>query len=93
MMAYFPNATSAEMAMEDNCFQCKNRKIREDEDTEGCPISDVHYRGNYIQCKNSDIKAILEILWPTKNNHPGKCSMFEPNGECRGQLTFNSEPS
>ena len=85
-MTYFPNATSAEIAME-HCCLCRNWKIRDGE-TESCPIVDAHYEGNYKQCRNKTIKRILEILWPTKDGFPDKCSMFEHNGECKGQLIF-----
>lgn len=91
-MVYFPNATSSEIAMEKNCYLCCNWKIRYDNETESCPIIDIHYARNYSQCKNGKIKAILEILWPTeKDGFPGRCSMFESNGECKGQLTFNPD--
>ena len=88
-MAYFPNGTSGEIYQEKYCYQCKNWKLREGIAVESCPILDVHFSVNYSQCRNKDIKRILEMLWPTgKDGYPGQCSMFEHNGECEGQMTF-----
>jgi len=90
-MAYFPNGTSGDIYMEKFCFQCRNWKSREDEDkdNEGCPIIDVHFSVNYTQCRNEKIKRILEILIPTgEDGFPRKCPMYEPNGECKGQMIF-----
>jgi len=88
-MAYFPNGSAAEYYMAKYCFQCKNWKLRKDDEVEGCPVIDVHLIGNYDQCENEEIQGLLERLWPSKENgDPDICSMYENNGECIDQMTF-----
>ncbi len=88
-MAYFPNGTSSDIYMEKYCERCLNWIDKNGDGNFGCPILDVHFSVNYSQCRNKDIKRILEILWPTgKDGFPAECSMFRSSGECEGQMTF-----
>ena len=48
--------------MEDWCMRCKNWKQREGEDTEGCPIWDLHLLYNYNESKQ--VAAIRDHFIP-----------------------------
>lgn len=86
-MAYFPNGSSGDYYLAEQCLQCINWRDLKDGRGYGCPIWDAHQDANYDQCKDKKIKALLEILWPTKDDgFPGKCSMFQSNGDCKGQM-------
>lgn len=90
-MAYFSNATEAEMFSARQCFICQHWRVGEDGEDEGCPIYDIHFAYNYDQCRKTEagkvIKEILEMLIPTEKDSlfAGQCSMFEASGECIGQ--------
>ena len=92
-MAYFPNGASGDAYMERWCFRCVN--WRDEEESLGCAVMDLHLISNYDQCGEDDVselyKEVLEHFIPTKDNgFPDKCTMFiEKSGaDITGQMTF-----
>lgn len=87
-MAYFPNGSSGDRYMEQWCERCKNWKRREDEDTEGCPIWDMHLSWNYSTKDKTAMDILNHFIPMDKKYNPLQCRMFETTGECRGQMKF-----
>jgi hypothetical protein len=86
-MAYFSNGSSGDRYMENWCERCRNFKRREDEDTEGCPIWDLHLMYNYNE-NELHAKMRDHFIPMDKKYNPQQCRMFETTGECRGQMKF-----
>lgn len=89
-MAYFPNGTSGEIYLEDWCFQCKNWQQRKDEDGTGCPIMDVHFMFGYSERTRDILNALIPM--DKEGIYPLQCRMYDWNGECRDQMTFEEKP-
>lgn len=81
IMGYFANGTEAMQWQEKNCLRCRNYKIREGEDTVGCPIWDLHFIYAYEVCddEGTPAKVMLDTLIPITENglYNKQCSMFE----------------
>ena len=91
MMAYFPNGTSGEIFMHDQCAKCVN--WRDKEDGFGCPIMDIHMVYNYGQ--KGETKEIMTALIPDDKERlcAGECSMFLANADKAQQPTTNELPT
>ena len=84
-MAYFSNATEAEIWKEENCYRCGNYENHKIEGWEelGCPVEMVHFLFCYDaqSWKNEGRPLpmeILDLLIPRGKNGigAGPCSMF-----------------
>jgi hypothetical protein len=78
-MGYFSNSTEGGLFIERNCCRCANWMVNKENDTEGCPIMDLHLLYGYeLANSKSKAKEMLDFLIDTQGNDidKWKCSMF-----------------